>query len=110
MPVVLYRAFAIDKQGRTVSSAWTLPQYYVAGEQKEITLNLTGLDNGIYTVRVIAQTAYDVSSAPLDATLIVGNVSEDAPQDKEDDTEDNGNENAFTEFFRRIFEWFKNLF
>ncbi len=117
MPVVLYRAFAIDKQGRTVSSAWTLPQYYVAGEQKEITLNLTGLDNGIYTVRVIAQTAYDVSSAPLDATLIVGNVSEDASQDKEDDTEDNGNENAFMEFFRRIgdwfrsiFEWFKNLF
>lgn len=69
MPVVLYRAVAYDKNGDPAASAWTLPKYYVPGNQTSITVRLSGLKKGEYEVRVVAETAYGVCSEPLKAAV-----------------------------------------
>ena len=71
MPVVLYRATAYDADGNEAAKTWTLPAYYTAGEQKKVSLKLTGLDKGAYEIRVVAETAYGVQSEPLTAPLTV---------------------------------------
>ncbi|MCR5042437.1 MAG: metallophosphoesterase [Clostridia bacterium] len=72
MPVVLYRAFAYDAEGNPAASAYTIPKYYVAGEEPTVTLRLEGLQKGTYEIRVVAETAYGVDSGPLTAGLTVG--------------------------------------
>lgn len=69
MPVVLYRAAAYGKDGDLVTSAWTIPKYYVAGEEKTVTVRLEGLARGEYEIRVVAETAYGVDSEPLVTTV-----------------------------------------
>ena len=71
MPVVLYRALAYDRTGALVSSAWTLPEYYVSGGQNSIKLRLSGLGRGAYEVRIVAETAYGVRSEPLITSVTV---------------------------------------
>ena len=69
MPVVLYRAKAYDADGNEAASAFTIPKYYVAGKEKEITVRLTGLKKGEYEIRVVAETAYGIDSEPLTANV-----------------------------------------
>jgi hypothetical protein len=69
MPIVLYRAMAYDKNGSLAASAWTIPKYYVAHGETAVALRLSGLEKGEYTVRVVAETAYGVDSAPLTAAV-----------------------------------------
>ena len=71
MPVVLYRVRAYDAAGNEAASAWTIPKYYVAGEETAVTLRLSGLPKGTYELRVTAETAYGAESEPLTATLKV---------------------------------------
>ncbi len=71
MPVVLYRATAYDANGNVAASAFTIPKYYVAGSEKNVTVRLTGLPKGAYEIRVVAETAYGVDSDPLTTSLTV---------------------------------------
>ncbi len=72
MPVVLYRAFAYGPDGSEAAGAWTLPNYYETGTDKTVSVTLQDLPKGDYEVRVVAETAYGVQSAPLTAELKVG--------------------------------------
>ncbi|MBQ4207057.1 MAG: hypothetical protein II621_02005, partial [Clostridia bacterium] len=73
-PVVLYRVIVKNKLGLTVEKQWYLPHYYVADHREEtIPFTVTGLARGSYTVRVVAETAYGVQSAPLETELRVEN-------------------------------------
>lgn len=69
MPVMLYRAYCSDATGKDVVVAWTLPEYYIADTPDTVDLQLSGLSKGEYRVRVVAETAYGVQSAPLEAQL-----------------------------------------
>ena len=69
MPVVLYRATAYDKNGNPAASAWTIPKYYVAGNETAVTIRLSGLGRGDYEIRVVAETAYGIDSEPLTAAV-----------------------------------------
>ena len=91
MPVVLYRAFAKNKLGVTVSKTWTLPKYYRAVEEPEIELTLEDLSAGEYTVSVVAENAYGGQSAPLELKVTVEGYG------------------AFTGFFRQITQWFRHI-
>ena len=73
-PIVLYRVIVKNKLGLTVDKQWYLPHYYVADHREEtIPFTVTGLARGSYTVRVVAETAYGVQSAPLETELRVEN-------------------------------------
>ena len=71
MPVVLYRAAAYNADGSVAASAWTIPEYYAANGETKVTVRLTGLKKGEYEIRIVAETAYGVDSAPLTAMLKV---------------------------------------
>lgn len=71
MPIVLYRAWAKNKAGVTAAKTWTLPQYYRAVQQTEVTLKLEGLAAGDYTVCVVAETAYGLQSKPVEQKISV---------------------------------------
>ena len=71
MPVVLYRIKATDKLGVTKAESWTLPKYYIATEQNEIELTVSGLPKGDYTISVVAENAYEMDSEPVTADLTV---------------------------------------
>ncbi len=89
--VVLYRAYAKDESGKTVSETWAQPEYFIANGKKTVELKLKGLSKGEYTVSVVAETAYGVQSAPLEAK-----VQLDSPS-------------AFSAFFTRIGLWLYHL-
>ncbi len=91
MPVVLYRAYATDKLGALVEKVWTLPKYYRAVEENEIVLNLEGLNEGEFTVYVVAENAYGEKSAPLKAKIQVEG------------------DNPFVGFFKRIGLFFSRI-
>ena len=69
MPVTLYRAYLINAAGEEAAKTWTLPKYYKAGNEKTISLSLEIPEKGSYTVRVVAETAYGVQSAPLETKI-----------------------------------------
>ncbi len=92
MPIVLYRAYAKNKAGVIVETAWTLPQYYRAVEQNEIVLTLDGLAQGEYTVGVVAETAYGVQSKPVEKKITVEG------------------KDLILNFFHRIALFFKDMF
>ncbi len=91
MPVVLYRAYAKNKLGVTVSKTWTLPRYYRAIEEPKIDLTLEDLSSGEYTIRVVAENAYGGQSAPLEIKVTVEGYG------------------AVTGFFRQITQWFRHI-
>ena len=70
-PVVLYRAAAFDEAGAEKAKTWTLPRYYTAQPEKAVTLHLELQQHGVYTVRVTAETAWGVQSAPLEAKICI---------------------------------------
>ena len=88
---MLYRAYAIDADGKTVSETWTQPTYMIADSSDTVTLTLQGLSKGEYTVKVVAETAYGVQSDALETQADI-----EAP-------------NAFVAFFMRIVLWLAHL-
>ncbi len=70
-PVVLYRAKAKNRFGYTVAKDWALPQYYRADTPDTVELSLDTLAAGVYTVSVVAETAYGEASEPLEAVVTV---------------------------------------
>jgi len=75
MPVVLYRAYAIDENGKEIAKTWTMPQYYITDAPDTVELTLKGLGKGTYTLKVVAETAYGVQSAPLQTELTLTSPS-----------------------------------
>ena len=71
MPVVLYRIYAKNSMGMTVAKNWVMPSYYRAVEQDTIDLELSGLGAGEYTIGVVAENAYGMQSAPVEAKVTV---------------------------------------
>lgn len=71
MPVVLYRAYFLDKDGAELSKIYQLPKYYSADfdDDAEYTMSLGKLPEGTATIKIVAETAYGVQSAPLTATV-----------------------------------------
>lgn len=69
MPIVLYRAYAKNRLGITIAETWTLPYYYRAIEQDEISFTLEGLGNEPYTISVVAENAFGMKSAPVKTTI-----------------------------------------
>lgn len=90
--VVLYRAYAKDKNGKTVAETWTQPEYFIADGKKEVKLTLKGLSKGEYTVSAVAETAYGVQSEAIETQISV-----DSPS-------------AFGAFFVRVGLWFAHIF
>ncbi len=90
-PVVLYRAYAKNGMGVTVAKERALPCYYRAVAQETVSLTLTGLAEGEYTVCVVAENAYGAQSEPLCAKVTVAG------------------ENGFVNFFLRIAQAIKDL-
>ena len=70
-PVVLYRAWAVDRFGLNAAKTWVLPSYYRIVEQDTFELSLDGLAAGEYTIKVTAETAYGVRSEALEAKVTV---------------------------------------
>lgn len=91
MPVILYRATAKSKSGVTADKSWTLPEYYVAAQQKTVELELTGLAAGEYKVSVVAENAYKMSSRPIETTVTVDG------------------DNTFVNFFKQIPQKFSEI-
>ena len=94
-PVTLYRARALKANGRTAAKTWTLPPYYRDVDGEEIALSFAGLAKGEYTVRVVAENAYGMQSAPIEAQVTIEG------------------ETGLQAFFARIKVWFagvKNYF
>ena len=91
MPVVLYRAAAKNSLGVTVAKTWVMPSYYRAVEQDTVTLSLSGLASGDYTVVVTAENAYGTASAPITAAVTVEG------------------ETGIRYLFSRIAQWFRDL-
>ena len=71
LPVVLYRVNVKDSLGMTVAKTWILPGYYRAIPQETVSETLTDLPAGEYTVSVVAENAYGMQSAPLQASVKV---------------------------------------
>ena len=71
LPVVLYRVVVKDSLGLPVCKDWILPSYYRAIPQETVSKTLTDLPAGAYTVSVVAENAYGMQSAPLQATAQV---------------------------------------
>ena len=90
-PVVLYRAVAKDKLGTNAAKTWVLPSYYRAVDQESVTLELTDIPKGEYTLCVTAENAYGIQSDALTAKISVDGGS------------------AITGFFLRIAQWFKEI-
>ena len=69
MEIVLYRAAAFAADGSEIANTWTIPKYYVAQDEPVVTLQLSLKQTGTYEIRVVAETAYGVQSAPLTTTV-----------------------------------------
>ena len=91
MPVTLYRACLKDGLGVSAGSCWVLPSYYRAVGQDAVTLELTGVAAGTYTLCVTAENAYGKASQPLKTEVTVEG------------------ETAAGDFFARIAQWFRSL-
>ena len=69
MPVVLYRVSVRNANGVTVFRDWVMPQYYTAAAQDTVEYTVRGVPAGTYTVCVTAETAYGISSEPLETQV-----------------------------------------
>ncbi len=63
-PVFLYRAELLDEAGKALESGYVLHEYWFASEKKTYSIALPR-KNGVRSVRVWAENAYGMASAPL---------------------------------------------
>ena len=81
-----------NENGETIDKKWVLPKYYNATEENEIVFEFDGEYNDEYSVSVTAETAYGISSDPLEST-----------------SESKAKVNVFVKFFNMIARFFTNL-
>ncbi len=66
MPIFLYRAYVYNDKGEEIEMKYLLPKYYSATQDATQTIKL---DSTHGTVKVVAETAYGVQSAPITASI-----------------------------------------
>lgn len=69
MPVVLYRAYVLDKDGNELSMNWKMPKYYSYTLDDTEIIKIGKLPNGAASIKVVAENAYGMQSEPLKVTL-----------------------------------------
>lgn len=65
MPIFIYRAFAIDSDGKRIPVGKTVAQYYKYNIPKKVTIKLENLPEGNYNITVVAENCYGMQSTPL---------------------------------------------
>lgn len=65
MPVFLYRAYALDKDGNELKMEYYIPRYYSYTLDDTATITLGKLPKGTTDIKVTAETAYGVQSEPI---------------------------------------------
>lgn len=65
MPVFLYRAYALDKDGNELSMVYYLPKYYSATLDDTATIKLGKLPEGTTHIKITAENAYGMQSEPI---------------------------------------------
>ncbi|MCQ2484184.1 MAG: metallophosphoesterase [Clostridia bacterium] len=69
MPVVLYRAYVLDKDGNELGMSWKMPKYYSYTLDDNETIKIGKLPDGAASIKVVAENAYGMQSEPLKVTL-----------------------------------------
>ncbi len=69
MPVFIYRVSVSDKNGKEVANGKTLPSYYLYNSEDRLKTNIGFLENGMYSIKIKAETAYGVQSEALEKTI-----------------------------------------
>lgn len=65
MPIFIYRANVYAENGTLISQSKQLTEYFKAGKQDEITIDLGKIDADSFRVEVVAENAYGMQSEPL---------------------------------------------
>ena len=69
VPVFLYRAYALDKDGSELKMAYYMPRYYSYTLDDTATIDFGKLPDGAVQFKIVAETAYGVQSEPIFVTL-----------------------------------------
>lgn len=69
MPVFIYRVSVYDKNGKEVANGKTLESYYLYYTEDRLKTNIGCLENGIYSIKIKAETAYGVQSDNIEKTI-----------------------------------------
>lgn len=64
-PVFIYRAYAVDAEGNRIPVGKTSTNYYSYNSSDTITIKLSNLPDGDYTLEVVAENCYGKQSAPI---------------------------------------------
>ncbi len=65
MPVFIYRAFAVDGNGKRIPVGKTVPEYYRYDVPDIVRIKLENLPEGSYTLEVVAENCYGIQSEPI---------------------------------------------
>ena len=65
MPVFLYRAYALDKDGNELKMVYYMPKYYSYTLDEKATIDFGKLPDETAQFKIIAETAYGVQSEPI---------------------------------------------
>ena len=69
MPVFVYRASVLNRDGKEVAKGKTVPSYYLYKSEDILTTDLGALPHGEYTVKIIAETPYGIRSEFIEKTI-----------------------------------------
>lgn len=69
VPVFLYRAYALDKDGNELKMAYYMPRYYSYTLDDTATIDFGKLPDGAVQFKIVAETAYGVQSEPIVVNL-----------------------------------------
>lgn len=69
--VFIYRVYVLDEAGNPVNDFWELSGYYFSPPPKTVQVKIGKLAKGTYTLKIVAENAYDMQSEPITTTLIV---------------------------------------
>ena len=67
MPIFLYRAFAVDKDGNRIPVGKVVPKYFRYNVPDTVKIKLENLPEGDYKLEVVAENCYGMQSEPLKA-------------------------------------------
>ena len=65
MPIFLYRAYVLDKDGNQLDMVYYMPKYYSATLDDTATIKLGKVSKNAASIHIVAETAYGVQSEPI---------------------------------------------
>lgn len=69
MPVFLYRAYLLNKDGDEIGMSYYMPKYYSATLDDTVKISMENADKNAAYVKIVAETAYGVQSQPIIVSL-----------------------------------------